>query len=153
MKYYEVLKTQKDISTITSDPHTVHRIIMKLLGNNDKVKVEVPGVNQLTEIYTEPINLNPVEFKKDQEYYFPDSTNSKGILDFNWIKGKVIDTSNDHLALEIEGPDPVRVLHKDCLCIQIGNLQPIEYHVDTERFPEEFYEFFPVCPKTKIIYD
>lgn len=117
-----------------------------------KIKISVPGINQQSDESLFSENINPEAIRINNVYWFDKSDLNKRKSEWTKIVVTCV-RSGVIFYKETENPSSEeKFILENSLAIRLGFLQPIEYVVDTKKFPTEYFEFVSRCPFTKIVY-
>jgi hypothetical protein len=124
--------------------------LSEYMFDGGKVIIEVPGINQWDNDGPFSKNINPVDIKVGDRYYFDfgDFFRSEWkLIEVTYVRGDVI------FCIRPEEPDneEEHILIKSIM-VQLGGMQPVEYIVDCQKHPRKYYDWDCWCPYTKIIY-
>lgn len=144
-------KSSQDYNKL-SDTERTGYVLSKALFGGDKVKIEVPGINQWNNEGPFSKNINPYEFKEGDEFYLDDSP-IMSLRKDDWKKIRITGVRSGVLFYVFtRKPKKEEWMSTECLTISLGKIMPLKYVVDTKEFPREYYEFICRCPLTKIVY-
>ena len=117
-----------------------------------KIKISVPGINQRSDESLFSENINPEDIRINNVYWFDKSDLNKRKSEWTKIVVTCVRSGVIFYKETEDRSSKESFILENSLAIRLGFLQPIEYVVDTKKFPTEYFEFVSRCPFTKIVY-
>lgn len=127
--------------------------LFAIINDGHKIRDQVPGINQYTNEGPFSKNMNPTEIKVGDRYWLDIAdlmSHPPWIpIEITYVRSGVIFYKDITSFVNVKE----EYMLKNCVAIQMGQLQPMEYVVEFENDYEQYmFKYVPLCPHTKIKY-